>query len=307
MAGELTPLVVTCAYKFGCLLYSLHQPNCLFSKREKLELPVMKIQDKFTKMDLDQLSKFLQKPIGVTFKKKGLQCPKITWVRHGYHGEILLQDLAKQVRVIYERDCQELPGKKFSPLQERMIRYYQIEKGRDLIKTIHSVQTHIQKMWWSHSYVSPIGVAIDKMRSRGAVDQTLNELLTSFAASLNADQRKLDQEAAKFNVRYVFNEYAGFFNDIFRSFSHSFHTHDFEPRPQGKPLSFNPYEVLGLSSDATPHDIKKKYHQLALKTHPDKNPQDPEAVANFQKLQKAYEVLSNQEKRARYDRFGVLD
>jgi molecular chaperone DnaJ len=64
------------------------------------------------------------------------------------------------------------------------------------------------------------------------------------------------------------------------------------------------YEVLGVSKGATKEEIKKAYRKQALKYHPDKNPGDKKAEENFKEAASAYEVLSNEEKRARYDRFG---
>ena len=64
------------------------------------------------------------------------------------------------------------------------------------------------------------------------------------------------------------------------------------------------YEVLGVSKSATPEELKKAYRQLALKYHPDRNPGDKEAEEKFKEAAEAYEVLSNPEKRQRYDQFG---
>jgi DnaJ-class molecular chaperone len=64
------------------------------------------------------------------------------------------------------------------------------------------------------------------------------------------------------------------------------------------------YEILGVARDATPEAIKKAYRALARKHHPDVNPGKKEAEARFKEVQHAYDVLSDPEKRARYDRYG---
>jgi molecular chaperone DnaJ len=64
------------------------------------------------------------------------------------------------------------------------------------------------------------------------------------------------------------------------------------------------YEILGVAKDASDADIKKAYRKLALKYHPDRNPDDPSAEEKFKELGEAYDVLSNADKRAAYDRYG---
>jgi len=64
------------------------------------------------------------------------------------------------------------------------------------------------------------------------------------------------------------------------------------------------YEVLGVGRQADEAELKKAYRKLALQFHPDRNPDDPRAEESFKEVSEAYAVLSDSEKRARYDRFG---
>ena len=64
------------------------------------------------------------------------------------------------------------------------------------------------------------------------------------------------------------------------------------------------YEILNVGSDASAEDIKKAYRKMAMQYHPDRNPGDAEAEAKFKEAAEAYDVLRDDDKRARYDRFG---
>src|SRR6202171_4380292 len=64
------------------------------------------------------------------------------------------------------------------------------------------------------------------------------------------------------------------------------------------------YEVLGVGRNASDEEIKRAYRKLAVKFHPDKNPEDPQAEEKFKELGEAYDVLMDADKRAAYDRFG---
>ncbi|WP_456377894.1 molecular chaperone DnaJ [Lutibacter sp.] len=64
------------------------------------------------------------------------------------------------------------------------------------------------------------------------------------------------------------------------------------------------YEILGISKNATSAEIKKGYRKMAIKYHPDKNPGDKSAEENFKKAAEAYEVLSDDAKKSRYDQYG---
>src|SRR5215813_6001081 len=64
------------------------------------------------------------------------------------------------------------------------------------------------------------------------------------------------------------------------------------------------YEILGVGREAANGELKSAYRKLALAHHPDRNPGDPEAAEKFKEASEAYAVLSDPEKRARYDQFG---
>ena len=66
----------------------------------------------------------------------------------------------------------------------------------------------------------------------------------------------------------------------------------------------NPYEILGIARDASDADIKKAYHRLVLKYHPDKNAGDRAAEEKFKEVNNAFDILKDPQKRAAYDRFG---
>src|SRR6185369_14262063 len=64
------------------------------------------------------------------------------------------------------------------------------------------------------------------------------------------------------------------------------------------------YEVLGVNRDASEEDIKKAYRKLAMKHHPDRNPDNPKSEEHFKEAKEAYEVLCDAAKRAAYDQYG---
>ena len=70
-------------------------------------------------------------------------------------------------------------------------------------------------------------------------------------------------------------------------------------------MSEDLYQTLGVSRDASKDDIKKAHRKLALKYHPDKKPDDKVAAEKFKRIQEAFDVLSDDEKRAAYDRYGA--
>lgn len=69
-------------------------------------------------------------------------------------------------------------------------------------------------------------------------------------------------------------------------------------------MNSNPYEVLGVARDASDVDIKKAYHKLVMKYHPDRNPGDKTAEDKFKEVNNAFDILKDPQKRAAYDRFG---
>ncbi|KAI8915877.1 X-domain of DnaJ-containing-domain-containing protein [Gorgonomyces haynaldii] len=71
------------------------------------------------------------------------------------------------------------------------------------------------------------------------------------------------------------------------------------------PIDMSYYDLLGVKADATPAAIKKAYYTQAMKSHPDKNPDDPEAETRFKAISEAYQVLSDPQKRSYYNQHGL--
>lgn len=69
----------------------------------------------------------------------------------------------------------------------------------------------------------------------------------------------------------------------------------------------DPYEILGVGREASPDEIKSAYRRMARKHHPDVNPEDPHAEENFKEIGQAYAILSDADRRARYDQFGTIE
>ena len=78
-----------------------------------------------------------------------------------------------------------------------------------------------------------------------------------------------------------------------------------DARPTRKVADTSFYDILEVKPNATASEIKKNYYKVALKLHPDKNQNDPEASMKFQKLAQAYQVLSDPKLREKYDQNGV--
>ncbi|GAH38170.1 unnamed protein product, partial [marine sediment metagenome] len=67
------------------------------------------------------------------------------------------------------------------------------------------------------------------------------------------------------------------------------------------------YDLLSIETTATSLEIKKAYRKAAIRLHPDKNPDDPDAAAKFQEVGQAYQVLSDDQLRRKYDKYGIQE
>src|SRR2546421_4648103 len=76
------------------------------------------------------------------------------------------------------------------------------------------------------------------------------------------------------------------------------------PRPNATSMRRDPYDVLAVSRDASEQEIKRAFRQLARELHPDVNAHDPDAEEKFKEAAEAYEILSDPERRATFDRYG---
>src|SRR6201987_6356888 len=76
------------------------------------------------------------------------------------------------------------------------------------------------------------------------------------------------------------------------------------PRADARAVPRDPYEVLGVERDASEQEVKKAFRVLARELHPDVNAHDPQAEEKFKEAAEAYEIRSDSERRATYDRYG---
>ena len=83
-----------------------------------------------------------------------------------------------------------------------------------------------------------------------------------------------------------------------------FEVSSLKPQASSMPTTRDYYEVLSIERTASGEEIKRSYRRLAMKFHPDRNPGDTQAEANFKECAEAYEVLSTPERRAVYDKYG---
>ncbi|KAL0397531.1 UNVERIFIED_CONTAM: Chaperone protein dnaJ GFA2, mitochondrial [Sesamum calycinum] len=143
--------------------------------------------------------------------------------------------------------------------------------------------------------VSPESTTVAKRTNGPNCDPLLSGGCRSFSAAISNQPRGLFSS----NLGNVDNEKywlkPGFSNNLLGA-SRSIHG--------TAQLSRDFYDVLGVSKNATASEIKKAYYGLAKKLHPDTNKDDPEAEKKFQEVQKAYEVLKDEEKRQQYDQLG---
>jgi len=72
-------------------------------------------------------------------------------------------------------------------------------------------------------------------------------------------------------------------------------------------MSKNYYDLLNVSSDASDEEIKKSYRKLAMRYHPDRNPDNKKSEEKFKEISEAYEILRDKQKRQHYDQFGQSD
>jgi DnaJ-domain-containing protein 1 len=120
-------------------------------------------------------------------------------------------------------------------------------------------------------------------------------------------QYHADRPSFRFNFDDFFSGAGGADFDFDGFFASGTGFSGFNFGPDGQKPAECPYTVLGVAKNASESQIKRAYFTLARSAHPDKHPDDSEATAKFQRIQAAYAVLSDAEKRAQYDQSGLVN
>lgn len=256
----------------------------------------MEIRSAINSMGLQQLDNLLATPIKIDFPVAALTQPEISWSQ--YSGSINLDDLPKLIKATFKRDYSE--NEEQQPIKNKCIRLLgQIDLCREVIKKVESLKTKILNRW--------------KEKTFGKLGSYLNETRSTYSNTLKDLSQELDTQEKK--VKYIYQEsvreaqFNNFVN-LFKNFqkakeqtTYYFFSYDegnfFENifwdgnafQSQDSHKLIDPYQVMDLPKNATPAEIKKKYHQLALELHPDKNSDDPRCKEKFQELNNAYEIL----------------
>jgi hypothetical protein len=249
-------------------------------------------------MGLQQFNELLTKPIKIDFPIAALTQPEISW--SNYSGSIKLDDLPKIVTEIFKRGYSKNEA---LPLEKKCIHLLrQIDLCREVIKKVESLKNKVFTRW--------------KEKTLGGFGSFLNETWSTYVNTLKNLNQELDQKEKK--VKYIYQENLkeqDFIRNFFNMFSgfqtkpkaETFYFYSFNDgnnfenifgsresrytNMDSTELQIDPYQVMNLPYNATPAQIKKRYHQLALELHPDKNFNDPNAKEKFQKLNSAYEIL----------------
>lgn len=280
-------------------------------------------------MSLKELAIFLEKtPIGVSFGFLKLGKPTFSWPKTNYKDSLTLQELQKIIFKKYEIETGDKTLYKKLSSQYSIKQLEKIQQAQNLIKTIKSIKSTTEDILKKKSTaISKILTPINYFQSGNDVDDL--KTLTEFQIKIEDDKNyfeklhlrlnekeeeelKEQEELAKqfFNFSPFFQNFRGSTNNNARTFTWSSqHPHNIpplfkqffystngstysQPNQTAEPTpSFDPYKILGVSPQASKSEIRKKYHKLALKMHPDKNIKDPKAKEKFQQLQKAYDLL----------------
>lgn len=208
--------------------------------------------------------------------------PQLSRTKQGYQGSLSVYQLLEHIVGIFEQQSEYISRNYHvhrSFLQEHL------NLADKVVKKAVLIEYRVNQIWWNRSYASKFGYSLNWERN---VSSAVGH---NAGLKLRATFGTTEIFGMLYAIKLELLDLKCKYSDLAAAIASHKPTYSYPTfQPDATPAK-NPYKVLGISEDATKEQIKKRYHQIVLKIHPDKNLGDPKATTRFQRLNHAYKEL----------------